>query len=88
MDIRAARGSPLVRGGRSGRSLLSTTRINNDRIFSTALQLGEVLAVGVAFGHNNAYEVRLFGQHVSDGGIKLPNWGLTYPGIALSVALP
>src|SRR5690349_22221760 len=77
----------FVEGG-LGVHLLSATRINNDRIFSTAFQFGEMLGVGTAFGPRNAYEVRLFVQHVSNGRIKLPNWGLTYPGITFSYALP
>ena len=77
----------FVEGG-LGIHLLSATRINNDRIFSTHVQFGEMLGVGTAFGPRNAYEVRLFVQHVSNAGIKLPNWGLTYPGITLSYALP
>jgi hypothetical protein len=77
----------FVEGG-LGVHLLSATRINNDRIFSTAFQFGEMVGIGVAFGRNNAYEVRLYGEHVSNGRIKLPNWGLTYPAIAVSVALP
>src|SRR5215203_5463987 len=70
----------FVEGG-LGVHLLSATRINNDRIFSTAFQFGEMLGVGTAFGPRNAYEVRLFVQHVSNARIRLPNWGLTYPGI-------
>lgn len=67
---------------------LSATRINNDRMFGTAFQFGEMVGVGMAFGPRNAYEVRIYAQHVSNGKIKEPNWGLTYPGISLSVALP
>jgi len=77
----------FVEGG-IGANLISTTRLNNDRIFSTAFQFGEMAGVGVSFGPRNEYEVRLYAQHVSNGGIKLPNWGLTYPGIAFSMALP
>ena len=77
----------FVEGG-LGFHLLSATRINNDRIFSTAFQFGEMVGVGTAFGPRNAFEVRVFVQHVSNGRIKLPNWGLTYPGITLSYALP
>lgn len=77
----------FVEGG-IGIHVLSATRINNDRIFSTALQFGEVVSAGVAFGDRHRYEVRISGQHVSNGGIKLPNWGLTYPSITFSVALP
>ena len=77
----------FVEGG-LGFHLLSATRINNDRIFSTAFQFGEMVGVGTSFGPRNEYEVRLFVQHVSNGRIKLPNWGLTYPGITFSYALP
>ena len=77
----------FVEGG-FGFHLLSATRINNDRIFSTAIQFGEMLGVGTSFGRRNEYEVRLYVQHVSNAGIRLPNWGLTYPGITLSYALP
>jgi lipid A 3-O-deacylase len=77
----------FVEGG-LGFHLLSATRINNDRIFSTAFQFGEMAGVGTSFGARNEYEVRLFVQHVSNGRIKTPNWGLTYPGITLSYALP
>ena len=77
----------FVEGG-LGFHLLSATRINNDRIFSTAFQFGEMIGVGTAFGPRNEYEVRLLVQHVSNGRIKLPNWGLTYPGITFSYALP
>jgi len=77
----------FVEGG-LGVHLLSATRINNDRIFSTAFQFGEMVGVGTSFGARNEYEVRLLVQHVSNAGIRLPNWGLTYPAITLSYALP
>lgn len=77
----------FVEGG-LGAHLLSATRINNDRIFSTAFQFGEMIGVGLAFGDRNQYEVRIYGQHISNAGIKLPNWGLTYPGITFSYSLP
>jgi hypothetical protein len=77
----------FIEGG-LGVHLLSATRINNDRIFSTAFQFGEMIGIGTSFGPRNEYEVRAFVQHVSNGRIKLPNWGLTYPGITFSYALP
>ena len=77
----------FVEGG-LGVHLLSATRINNDRIFSTALQFGEMVGIGTSFGPRNEYEVRVYVQHVSNAGIKMPNWGLTYPGITFSYALP
>ena len=78
----------LFAEGGIGANLISTTRINNDRIFSTAFQFGEMAAGGVAFGPRNEYELRLYVQHVSNADIKRPNWGLTYPGMTFSVALP
>jgi hypothetical protein len=77
----------FVEGG-LGFHLLSATRINNDRIFSTAFQFGEMIGIGTSFGSRNEFEVRAFVQHVSNGRIKLPNWGLTYPGMTLSYAFP
>jgi hypothetical protein len=77
----------FVEGG-LGFHLLSATRINNDRIFSTAFQFGEIVGIGTSFGSRNEYEIRAYVQHVSNARIKLPNWGLTYPGIAFSYALP
>jgi len=61
-----------------GLHLLSHTRINETRQFSTAFQFGEFLGVGVTFGDNRRYDVALHVQHVSNGGIKNPNDGLTY----------
>ena len=78
----------FVEGG-LGVHLLSHTRINNDRIFSTAFQFGEQIGVGVSwFGQKNEYELVLYGQHVSNANIKLPNWGLTYPALLFRAALP
>jgi hypothetical protein len=67
---------------------LSATRINNDRQFAVAFQFGEIVGVGTTFGARNQFEIEAFFQHVSNGRIKAPNWGLSYPGILLRVALP
>jgi lipid A 3-O-deacylase len=61
-----------------GLNLLSQTRINESRHFSTAFQFGEFLGVGATFGANQRYDVALRVEHVSNGGIKDPNDGLTY----------
>jgi lipid A 3-O-deacylase len=61
-----------------GLHLLSHTQINETRQFSTAFQFGEFLGAGVAFGDNYRYDIALRIQHVSNGGIKNPNDGLTY----------
>ena len=71
-----------------GVHLLSATRINTERVFSTAFQFGEIAGVGMAFGEHRRYEVGVYIQHVSNGGIKEPNDGLTYFGAAARVALP
>ena len=61
-----------------GLHLLSHTQINETRQFSTAFQFGEFLGAGVAFGDHYRYDIALRIQHVSNGGIKNPNDGLTY----------
>ena len=61
-----------------GVHLLSHTRINEERQFSTAFQFGEFLGAGVAFGESRQYDLGLRLQHVSNGGIRKPNDGLTY----------
>ena len=71
-----------------GVHLLSETRINTERVFSTAFQFGEIGVVGVAFGEKHRYEVGALVQHVSNGAIKEPNNGLTYFGGVFRVALP
>jgi hypothetical protein len=71
-----------------GVHLLSATRINTERNFSTAFQFGENAATGIAFGERQRYELGVYIQHVSNGGIKEPNDGITYFGLAVRVALP
>jgi lipid A 3-O-deacylase len=61
-----------------GLNLLSQTRINESRQFSTAFQFGEFLGLGATFGEKRRYDVALRVEHVSNGGIKKPNDGLTY----------
>jgi len=61
-----------------GLHLLSHTRINETRQFSTAFQFGEFLGVGMTFGEERRYDVALRVEHVSNGGIKNPNDGLTF----------
>ena len=71
-----------------GAHLLSDTRINTERVFSTAFQFGEIGVVGVAFGERHRYEIGALVQHISNGAIKEPNNGLTYFGALFRVALP
>lgn len=70
-----------------GVNLLSRTRINNSREFSTAFQFGEFLGAGVAFGDKRQYELGLRVQHVSNGNIKFPNNGLTYGSLVFQCRL-
>jgi len=69
-----------------GVHLLTATRINNERIFSTAFQFGEQAGGGFSFGPEHRYEIGAYLQHVSNGGIKKPNDGLTYIGVVFRIA--
>jgi lipid A 3-O-deacylase len=71
-----------------GVHLLSATRINNDRVLSTAFQFGEAAGAGVAFGEHHRYELGAYVQHISNARLKEPNNGLTYFGAVLRMALP
>jgi hypothetical protein len=70
-----------------GVHMLTATRINNNRIFSTAFQFGEQAGVGLAFGPEYRYELGAYVQHVSNARIKEPNDGLTYVGLLLRIAM-
>jgi hypothetical protein len=59
-----------------GAHLLSRTSID-DRQFSTAFQFGEQLGVGVRLVGGMPLSISVRGEHVSNGGIKHPNAGLT-----------
>lgn len=71
-----------------GAHLLSATRINTERTFSSAFQFGDVAAIGVAFGERQRYELSAYVHHVSNAGIKEPNNGITFFGVTLRTALP
>jgi hypothetical protein len=72
--------------GGIGVHLLTATRINNERIFSTAFQFGEQIGGGFSFGPEHRYEIGAYLQHVSNGSIKRPNDGLTYVGVVFRLA--
>ena len=61
-----------------GVHMLSGRHINGNREFSTNFQFGEYVAAGLAFGARHQYGVDLRLHHVSNGGIRNPNPGLTY----------
>jgi len=71
-----------------GAHLLSQTRINTERVFSTAFQFGEIGVIGLGLGDRHRYEIGAFIQHVSNGAIKEPNNGLTYFGAVFRAPLP
>jgi lipid A 3-O-deacylase len=71
-----------------GAHLLSKTRINTERVFSTAFQFGEIGVVGIGFGEKHRYEIGGLVQHISNGAIKEPNNGLTYFGAVFRMPLP
>lgn len=70
-----------------GAHLLSTTRIDN-RSLSTAFQFGEQLAIGVRVSGRVPVVISLRGEHVSNGGIKEPNPGVTFAGIRVELDWP
>ena len=71
-------GTPVLVEGGVGVNLLSRTRIDEQRRFSTAFQFGEFVGMGVEYGERRQYQIGARLQHVSNGGIKRPNDGLTY----------
>lgn len=64
--------------GGVGFRFLSATSIYDTRRFSTAFQFGEILGIGMRFGAAQAFEVGVRVEHISNGGIKRPNDGLTF----------
>lgn len=70
-----------------GVSALSATRINNERHFGSAFQFNEQGGLGVAFGEHRRFELAAYARHVSNGGIKQPNNGITLFGGVFRVAL-
>jgi lipid A 3-O-deacylase len=70
-----------------GVNVLSATQLGNVKRFSTALQFGERIALGTAFGARERYEIAAYLQHVSNADIKLPNSGLTQWGAMLRLPL-
>lgn len=73
--------------GGIGVHLLSATRINNHRTFSTLFQFGSLGGAGFTFGPAEEYELGIYVEHISNANIKKPNDGITYPGLVLRVRL-
>lgn len=66
-----------------GVHMLSHTRISDERNFGSSFQFGEFLGVGADFGERRRYGVAARIQHVSNGGIKRPNPGVTFAQISM-----
>lgn len=77
-ELGRALGVPLYAEGGIGASLLSRTRVDDWRQFSTAFQFNEFAGMGARFGKKGEQRLGMRLQHVSNGGIKRPNDGLTY----------
>jgi lipid A 3-O-deacylase len=77
---------PFIGAG-FGFHLLSNVRIEY-RDLATAFNFGSQGAVGLTFGQQGRYEIAALIEHVSNGGIKQPNYGISYKGIRLRIALP
>ncbi|HVY07193.1 MAG TPA: acyloxyacyl hydrolase [Burkholderiales bacterium] len=75
--------TPFVEGG-IGVRFLSDTHISDTRTTSTAFQFGELIGGGVRFGPAQSMEVGVRLEHVSNGGIKKPNDGLTFAVLRLA----
>lgn len=70
-----------------GVSALSATRINSERHFGSSFQFNEQGGLGVAFGEHRRFELAAYARHVSNGGIKQPNNGITFFGGVFRAAL-
>jgi hypothetical protein len=77
-DLATLFDGPLFLEGGIGFHLLSGTQIDDQRALSTAFQFGEFAGLGVQYGDRRQYTLSVRVHHVSTGGIKRPNDGLTY----------
>jgi len=67
-----------------GPHLLSSTHLDDQRKFSHPLQWAEHVGFGVTFGEKTRYDVGYRLQHLSNGGIKQPNDGITLHQVRLT----
>jgi lipid A 3-O-deacylase len=77
---------PFVEAG-IGAHLVTSTHIDN-RPLSTAFQFGEQLAIGLRVKARVPFALSLRAEHVSNGGIKEPNSGVTFAGLRLELEWP
>lgn len=66
---------PYVEWG-PGFRLISPTKVEDGKRFSTGFQFDNHLGVGFEFGADRQYDVGARIQHISNGGIKEPNSGI------------
>jgi len=66
-----------------GVHMLSHVRISDERNFGSSFQFGEFLGLGADLGERRQYSLAARVQHVSNGGIKKPNPGVTFMQVVL-----
>jgi hypothetical protein len=67
-----------------GGSLLSHTRINEERRLSTAFQFTEFAGLSLEVPGETPFRVGARIQHISNGGVKHPNDGITFYSLVFS----
>jgi lipid A 3-O-deacylase len=67
---------PYLEGGFVGLHLISPTFIYSGRKFGSAFQFGNHIGFGVRFGEHRQFDMGYRFQHMSNGGIKMPNQGI------------
>jgi hypothetical protein len=77
-------GAELYLDAGLGVSALSQTRINSERRLSTAFQFSEFAGFTVEVGGDAPFSLSLRIQHISNGGIKHPNDGITFASLVYS----
>ena len=80
-------GSPYFEVG-IGPHMLSSLEVTPYRTFTTHLQFGDLVGVGVRFGHEERYDFGLRFQHISNGGIENPNPGINFLQLRLQYHFP
>lgn len=70
-----------------GLNLISPVYQRQNKRFSTTLNFGDHLAVGIRFGPRGAHELALRIEHFSNAGLRLPNPGENFRQLRYSVRL-
>ena len=61
-----------------GFHLITPTFIYATRVFGSAFQFGDHIGVGARFGDRRQFDLGYRFQHLSNGGIKKPNQGISF----------